>query len=146
MSRRGDSDPELHITVVALGGARGIELTDEIALVKAALLYADRVTLASGKAVMLASIAGYLSAPPERCRDELMAMVGALPEAAETAAAWKGLRAVRHRSREQILAMKRFEAVLKEPIREMGETIDAHDRRVRNEFVFLYEAGRELRG
>jgi hypothetical protein len=124
VSRRPDSDPELHITVVSLGGARGIAMTDEIALVKAALLYADRVTLASGKAVMLASVAGYLTAPPDKRRDELMAMVGVLPDAAEAAAAWRALRNVRHRTREQIIAMKRFEAVLEEPTRKMAATIE----------------------
>lgn len=56
----GVRPPELHITVMT--GAEGdvFDLTPEIELVKAALLYADRVTLVSPKVAMLRATAGIL--------------------------------------------------------------------------------------
>src|SRR5690348_15062834 len=49
--------PEVHITVAATTYLGELDLRHETQLVKAALLYADRVTLASPKALLLASAA-----------------------------------------------------------------------------------------
>lgn len=46
---------EFHFTVATAGALRGLVLTDEIRLVKAALLYGDRVTLASFGAAAVAA-------------------------------------------------------------------------------------------
>jgi hypothetical protein len=134
-------DPELHITVVAFGSG-GVSLANEIALVKAALLYADRVTLASPKALLFASFAGYLTAKPEERQDALMEMLAGLPEGAEAASAWKALRKIRHRTPDQIVAMKRFEAVLAEPSDRMEATIqDILERAEAGELAAAMGAG-----
>jgi hypothetical protein len=60
------SRDELHITVVTgYGDGSHLNVAHETALVKAALLYADRVTLASPRVAMLASMAPVLAASDE---------------------------------------------------------------------------------
>lgn len=55
--------PTLHITVAAVaGGGDAGDLSHEARLVKAALLYADRVTLASVKAKMLEALSHFANA------------------------------------------------------------------------------------
>jgi hypothetical protein len=125
MSRSRDSDPELHITVVAFTSGRGLEMTDEIALVKAALLYADRVTLASPKAVLLASVGSYLAASPAQRRDALIEMASVLPDGAVPVATWKAMRQIKQRTADQIITMKRMEAMLEKSSKEMAEKIES---------------------
>lgn len=104
--------PELHITVVAFTGGPGLEMTEELALVKAALLYADRVTLASPKTVMFASMASYLVASPADRRTVLMEIAAALPEGRAGAEMLQALRRKKHRSGPEIIALKRLEKQL----------------------------------
>jgi hypothetical protein len=52
---RSPAQHGLHVTVTALTALGELDLRHETQLVKAAVLYADRVTLASPKAVLLAS-------------------------------------------------------------------------------------------
>lgn len=52
---------ELHITVAAITDMHELDLRHETELVKAALLYADRVTLASPKVAYMASIASFIT-------------------------------------------------------------------------------------
>lgn len=117
-------DPELHITVVALTAGRGLEMTDEVALVKAALLYADRVTLASPKAVLFASLASYLVAPPTERSEALMEIVAGLPDGAGPVAIWRALRQKKHRTAAEIIALKRMEKQLEASGLEMVAKIE----------------------
>jgi len=118
------TDPEFHITVVALTAGRGLEMTDELALCKAALLYADRVTLASPKAVMFASIASYLVASPGQRREALMEMVAGLPDGAGPAAVWRAMEAKKHKTAPEIIALKQMEKKLETSGREMAAKIE----------------------
>src|SRR5688572_20749823 len=54
--------PPLHITVTVVGKMDSLNFDHETALVKAALLYADRVTLVSPKAYLFADLAAFASA------------------------------------------------------------------------------------
>jgi hypothetical protein len=91
------SGPEVHITVASGGaegrGARGeLDVSHETMLVKAALLYADRVTLASPRVAFLSSIAGVLLADEAERKDLALQLVQVLPEGAEIAARVAALR------------------------------------------------------
>jgi len=52
---------DCHITIAALSTTAEIDLSHEVSLVKASLLYADRVTLASPKVMLLAGSAAVFS-------------------------------------------------------------------------------------
>ena len=117
-------DPELHITVVAFTKGAGMEMTDEIALTKAALLYADRVTLASPKAVMFASIAGYLSANESDRRDVLMEMAATLRGGAAVLAAWQKLAAKKYRTGPEIIAATQMRRKLDDSAGKMAAKIE----------------------
>lgn len=119
------TDPELHITVVALTGGRKYELTDEIALVKAALLYADRVTLASPKVILLASVASYLAGSPAERRAALMEMGGLLPDAADVVLVWRELLKKKHKTAREIIELHRMEKALDETSPKMAAKIEA---------------------
>jgi hypothetical protein len=97
-------DPELHITVVAFSEGRGHTFADELALVKAALLYADRVTLASPRASMYLNAASYLTASENDRQRIVMQMVGVLPQGAGPAAVWEALLGKRGKTREELIA------------------------------------------
>jgi hypothetical protein len=69
--------PELHITVAAITDLHELDLRHETELVKAALLYADRVTLASPKVAFMASLAS-ITTLDDRQRIKAMAELGGL--------------------------------------------------------------------
>jgi hypothetical protein len=68
---------ELHITVAAITDMHELDLRHETELVKAALLYADRVTLASPKVAFMASLAS-ITTLDDRQRIKAMAELGGL--------------------------------------------------------------------
>lgn len=72
--------PPLHITVTALsmpGDFR--DIGHEIKMVKAALLYADTVTLASPKATILSAVGGLLFQPPNVRREAVRDIIAEQP-------------------------------------------------------------------
>src|SRR5688572_7923890 len=69
--------PELHVTVAAITDMHELDLRHETELVKAALLYADRVTLASPKVAFMASLAS-ITTLDDRQRIKAMAELGGL--------------------------------------------------------------------
>lgn len=107
------TSPEMHITIVAAGNhSPGFALAHEIELVKAAVLYADRVTLASPRTTMVAMV-GALSGVSGRDRTEaLLAMASQLPQAHTLNAAYTTLKRKRHKTKDELLALKRLECEL----------------------------------
>lgn len=108
------TDPELHITVVALTSGRGLEMTDEVALCKAALLYADRVTLASPRAILFAAIAGYLVASPAQRKDTLIEIAARHPDGTGLSEYWNYLRTKKQRTKDEIINARQLERKLEE--------------------------------
>lgn len=105
--------PELHITIVAAGDhSSGFVLAHEIELVKAAVLYADRVTLASPRTTMVAMV-GALSGLSGSDRTEaLLAMASQMPQAHDLNAIYVTLKRKRHKSKDELLALRRIEREL----------------------------------
>lgn len=103
---------ELHITIVVAGARSTLSLTHEIEMVKAALLYADRVTLASPRATMVATV-GALSDLGGRERTEaLLQMASQLPDAHHLHRAYTTLKRTRHKTKEELLTLRRIEREL----------------------------------
>jgi hypothetical protein len=100
-------------------------LAHETQLVKAALLYADRVTLASPKAYLYASIASF-GAGDRRARIDLTAeLIGQLPDGQKNAALYKQLRARRQRlSAPERRMLKGLERILEASSEDLIETVD----------------------
>lgn len=118
-------DPDLHIKVVALSGS-GFDLSEELRLVKAALLYADRVTLVAPKVVYLASFAQYLDlAPDDRVELILEGLSSASPDTGLGVEAFRALKRKRHRSRDEMLTMMKTEAQLNMSAREVAVRISS---------------------
>jgi hypothetical protein len=75
--RAEEPAPELHITVATITDMQELDLRHETELVKAALLYAARVTLASPKVALMASLAS-ITTLDDRQRIKAMAELGGL--------------------------------------------------------------------
>lgn len=99
-------------------------LAHDAALVKAALLYADRVTLASPNAIMMAGVAGLTVPDSQDRRDALMGMASVLPGGEDAFALYEDLKRRRKKlSGIERLALMRMETVLKASGDEMAETV-----------------------
>lgn len=105
------TDPiELHITVVAAGDhSGGFALTNEIELVKAALLYADRVTLASPRASMVSMIGALSSLTGADRTGAVLQLAEAMPDAHEFHELYTTLKHKKHKTREELLTLKALE-------------------------------------
>ena len=72
--------PPLHITVAAFSmPGKFNDLSHEVRLVKAALLYADQVTLASPKATLVTAIGGLALQPMDLRREAIRSIVASTP-------------------------------------------------------------------
>jgi hypothetical protein len=80
------------VTVAVVTATGPLDLRHETRLVKAALLYADHVTLASAKAAMLTGITNFNTADRRARADALMDLFGQREEGREAAELYKGLR------------------------------------------------------
>jgi hypothetical protein len=98
----------LHITIVAGSIYRGgaLDLSRETRLVKAALLYADRVTLAHPKVMIIASMAGIVSGNQEHKRAAVLGMMDVLPDGAATRAVYDELRRKKRKSVREMLVFR----------------------------------------
>lgn len=114
--------PETHVTVAALRNAPGHDLSQEIALVKAALLYADRVTLASPQVLLYGSLLP-LVAGSESTREALMEeSLGSLnPEAAQAMVIYAELKGKRRRTLDE----QRFVSGMRGMLKEGGDEVAA---------------------
>jgi len=115
--------PEVHITVATMpAGDIADALVHDAALAKAALLYADHVTLASTNAIMFASLTGFTTPNPKARRDALLATLAALPGNEAVVATYEDLsRRRRSLSRVELQALLRIEAALKTSGEELAE-------------------------
>jgi hypothetical protein len=109
-----DSTPLMNIAV-AVGPGGGIQVAKEIELVKAALLYADHVTLCSPKLELFASVAALAQLDTQQQIDfivEMMPIIDPLnPSTIKVVEFMKRLRA-KHRTPADILAFNQFKAAL----------------------------------
>jgi hypothetical protein len=98
----------LHITIVAGSITRhgALDLSQETRLVKAALLYADRVTLANPRVMILASMAGIIPGTLEHKRAAVLGMMDVLPDGATTRSVYEELRRKRRKSVREMLVMR----------------------------------------
>jgi hypothetical protein len=98
----------LHITIVAGSITRhgAIDLSQETRLVKAALLYADRVTLANPTMMIIASMAGIIPGNLEHRRAAVLGMMDVLPDGAATRAVYEELRRKRRKSVREMLVLR----------------------------------------
>jgi hypothetical protein len=98
----------LHITIVAGSITRhgALDLSQETRLVKAALLYADRVTLANPTMMIIASMAGIIPGNLEHRRAAVLGMMDVLPDGAATRAVYDELRRKRRKSVREMLVLR----------------------------------------
>ena len=117
---------ELHITVVSGfgGGDHALDVTHETSLVKAALLYADRVTLASPRVSMLAAIAPILVMGEDERAAAMLQLVGGMPGQADTVAAIRALERKRHKTVDEHYKLKGLKQALREGGGELAATVD----------------------
>ena len=87
----------VHMTVAAVTSIDALDLRHETQLVKAALLYADEVTLASPKALMLASLAAFGAADRRARIDGVAELIWQLEQGHEAAELYQRLRKCRRR-------------------------------------------------
>jgi hypothetical protein len=117
---------EIHITVATawVGGRTNLDVEHETHLVKAALLYADRVTLASPRVAMLASIAGLLVLDERDRGAAVLEMVQALPQGREIKEQIDRLRGQKHKTLDQIFRLRDLERDLRSSGAEMTEHVE----------------------
>lgn len=87
----------LHITVAAITDLHELDLRHETELVKSALLYADRVTLASPKVALMASIAGVATLDRRQRIDAMAELIGVLDTGQDAVRLYSDLRRRRQR-------------------------------------------------
>lgn len=87
----------LHITVAAITDLHELDLRHETELVKSALLYADRVTLASPKVALMASIAGFATLDRRKRIDAMAELIGVLDTGQDAVRLYSDLRRRRQR-------------------------------------------------
>jgi hypothetical protein len=120
------SDRELHITVVSgFGGGGGeLDVSHETALVKAALLYADRVTLASPIVAMLATVAPFLGLNAQERADAVLEIVGQMPGQGEVVAAIRALERKKRKTVEEHYRLRGLTAALKSSGDDMAKVVE----------------------
>lgn len=125
-SEKASGIGHLHVTVISLA-MDGLSLTLETEMAKAALLYADKVTIASPGASMLAAFAS-LTFGDERQRMRTLAqLAGGLPDGGSLPGQVEHLLSRKHPSREELLALnqlrqssREFEGVVEQKLEEAG--------------------------
>jgi hypothetical protein len=118
--------PEVHVTVATLStGEISDRLPHDAELVKAALLYADHVTLASPHALMFGSVAGLAQPDSRNRRDALAATLAAAPGGEAVSMLYADLRRRRSRlSPQERLALQVIEDKLKTSGDEVARSVD----------------------
>jgi hypothetical protein len=120
-----NSTSQFEITVVTGAEGGGADLAREAEIVKAALLYADHVTLTSPKAALLQAAFDLLDGPERVRQDRLLELAAALmdPQSAALMATLKG-RPGRPRTPAQIALDQQLRAHLKPHLGEVEKVID----------------------
>ena len=112
----------LQITIVAGSNHRdgALDLSQETRLVKAALLYADQVTLANPMVMIIASMAGVISEDLELKRATVLGMMDVLPDGEATRAVYQELR---HKKRKSVREMLVFRGLVERLDRGAGQAV-----------------------
>jgi hypothetical protein len=112
----------LQITIVAGSKQRdgALDLSQETRLVKAALLYADRVTLANPMVMIIASMAGVISEDLELKRATVLGMMDVLPDGEATRAVYEELR---HKKRKSVREMLVFRGLVERLDKGAGQAV-----------------------
>jgi hypothetical protein len=118
-TRRRDA---VHMTVAAVTSIDALDLRHETQLVKAALLYADNVTLASPKVLMLASLAAFGAADRRARIDGMAELIGLLEQGQEATELYQQLRKRRTRLSPQ---ERRMLVMLERHLEASGEELAA---------------------
>jgi len=135
---RGDKGlGHLHVTVISLG-MDGLDLTREAEMAKAALLYADRVTIASPSASLLTALASLTIGDERQRMRTLSQLAGVLPGGEAIPAAVDYLLSRKHYSKQELLMMGQ----LRDSARELERVVEAQlDKAGAGEFAPAIEAG-----
>jgi len=99
----------LHVTVIALG-MDGLSLSRETEMAKAALLYADKVTIASPNAALLAAMASLTVGDKRQRMQTLSQLASVLPDGEAIPQVVEHLLAQKHPSREELLMLRQLES------------------------------------
>lgn len=110
----GPSKPAFHITIAALSTTAEIDLSHEVSLVKASLLYADRVTLASPKVMLLAGSAAVYAEDSAQRTQAVADAIGAFDEASGVPALYEQLQRKKRLSPQERLNKAHLEMMLRE--------------------------------
>lgn len=120
----------LHITIVAGSIYRdgALDLSQETRLVKSALLYADRVTLANPQVMIIASMAGVISGDLELKRAAVLGMMDVLPDGAATREVYEELRRKKRKSVREMLVLRglveRLDRGVGQAVGQVGSMLD----------------------
>jgi hypothetical protein len=118
--------PTLHITVATgfVEGRTALDVGHETTLVKAALLYADSVTLASPRVALLSTVASLLNLDaPERAEAALQ-IVSNLPEGAGVARRIDALRRKKHPTVDERYLLRDLNKELRTTGEQLAETVE----------------------
>jgi hypothetical protein len=120
------SPAEVHITVATgwVAGRTDFDVSHETKIVKAALLYADRVTLASPRVAMLASFATILVADEGERAEVALQMAQVLPQNADLGARLNSLRAKKRKNVEERFALRDMERHLRETGKDLAAKVE----------------------
>lgn len=119
--KRGSEDElgQLHVTVISLA-MDGLNLSRETEMTKAALLYADRVTLASPSASLLTALASLTLGDERQRMRTLSKLASALPGGEAIPGMVEHLLSRKHYSREELL----FREQMRESARELERIVE----------------------
>jgi hypothetical protein len=109
---------------MALGSLNELDLRHETELVKAALLYADRVTLASPKALLLATVASFGAVDRRTRLDAMAALISEMDPGADVTEMYQRLRRRRRLTLDQRAKLRTIEQILEEGVDSLVETIE----------------------
>lgn len=117
---------EVHITVATgwVEGRTSLDVAHETTLVKAALLYADRVTLASPRVALLASFASILAVGEVERADVALQMVQVMPEGRDIAARVRSLRRKKHKTVDERYRLLKMEQQLRATGAELAKKVE----------------------
>jgi hypothetical protein len=122
--RQSRATPAVHVTVAAIADGSTLDLSHETRLVKSALLYADHVTLASPKALLMASIAGFGAGDRRARMDATAELMSVMENGQEGAQLYQQLSRRRRLSPQERRMLRGLEQILDASSAELIEKID----------------------
>jgi hypothetical protein len=118
------SKPDFQITIAALSTTAEIDLSHEMSLVKASLLYADRVTLASPKVMLLAGSAAVFAEDSTQRKKAVADAIGPFDEASAVPALYEQLQRTKRLSPQERLNKAHLEMMLRQTGDELSTVLE----------------------